>query len=379
MKSFQTTVLLILTAFTLNAQEEMDLTLVHDDIVRTYSLYIPASYSEDESAPLIFNFHGYGSNAFEQTWYGDFRAIADTAGFLLVHPQGTELDGVSHWNVGGWTVGSTVDDVGFTEAMIDTLSLDYNIDPDRIYSTGMSNGGYMSFLLACQLSDRIAAVASVTGSMTPETFDNCSPSHPTPIMQIHGTADGTVPYDGDIWTESIDDVLNYWTSFNNCSDIPVITPVPDINTTDGCTAEQHVYLYGDNGTSVEHYKVIDGQHTWPGTFFTSAGTNQDFNASIEIWRFFSQYDLNGSIAPVSITKQDEALSLGAFPNPADQAVRIEHLPLQPVQATLRSPSGKTVWEGVLSEDRSELDVSQVQSGLYYLTIGEQSIKILVQH
>lgn len=361
------------------AQEEIELTLIHDDIVRTYNLYIPASYSEDISAPLVFNFHGYGSNAFEQMWYGDFRAIADTAGFLLVHPQGTELDGVTHWNVGGWTVGSTVDDVGFTEAMIDTLSLNYNINPDRIYSTGMSNGGYMSFLLACQLSERIAAVASVTGSMTPETYNNCSPSHPTPIMQIHGTADSTVPYDGDIWTESIEDVLNYWISFDNCAEIPVITPVPDINTSDGCTAEHYVYLYGESGTSVEHYKVIGGQHTWPGTFFTSAGTNEDFNASVEIWRFFSQYDLNGSITPVSVSDFSERPELLIFPNPTNRQFTLRNLESGVHPYVIYSTMGQLVKSGYISENNSTLEVVGLEENVYFLQIEDKMLKLMIRH
>ena len=88
--------------------------------------------------------------------------------------------------------GSTIDDVGFTEALIDELANLYTINLDRVYATGMSNGGFMSFLLACQLSEKIAAIASVTlNSMTLDTYDNCKAQHPTPILQIHGTSDKT--------------------------------------------------------------------------------------------------------------------------------------------------------------------------------------------
>jgi len=78
----------------------------------------------------------------------------------------------------------------------------------------MSNGGFMSFLLSCQLSEKIATIASVTGSMTPETFNNSNPQHPTPILQIHGTSDNTVPYNGTTWSKSIDDVIQYWVDYN---------------------------------------------------------------------------------------------------------------------------------------------------------------------
>jgi len=268
-------------------------TIMHDGLQREYILYVPSSYTGDEPAPLVFNFHGYGSNASEQMWYGDFRPIAAGAGFLIVHPEGTLFNGVTHWNVGGWTSGSTVDDIGFTEALIDFLSSEYNIDSTRVYSTGMSNGGFMSFLLTCQLSEKFAAIASVTGSMTPETYNDCNPQHPTPILQIHGTSDSTVPYGGSLWSKSIDDVIQYWVDNNHCNPTPTITALPDTDPTDGSTVEHIVYYDGDHDVNVEHFKVIGGGHTWPGNAFGGGSTNYDMDASEEIWSFFSRYDING--------------------------------------------------------------------------------------
>jgi polyhydroxybutyrate depolymerase len=222
-------------------------------------------------------------------WYGDFRTIADTANFIIVHPMGTtDNTGVTHWNV-GWG-GSTVDDIGFTEALIDDLIATYNIDNNRIYSTGMSNGGYMSYHLACNLSNRIAAVASVTGSMNMSWFNSCNPNYQMPVMEIHGTADPTVLY------TTIPDILDFWANFNNCNNTPIVTNMPDINIMDGCTAEHQIWENGDNGATVEHFKIIGGTHTWPGTLFSSSGTNYDISASAEIWRFFSQFDINGLIS-----------------------------------------------------------------------------------
>jgi len=146
------------------AQQTINGTLEHDGLMREYILYVPANYTGTEEVPLLFNFHGYGSNASQQMFYGDFRPIADTEGFIIVHPMGTvDNTGTTHFNVGWGT--STIDDVGYTEALIDDLSSNYPIDAKRIYSTGMSNGGFMSYTLACELSDRIAAIASVTGTM----------------------------------------------------------------------------------------------------------------------------------------------------------------------------------------------------------------------
>ena len=282
------------------AQQTINASITHGGLQREYTLYIPASYSAGTEVPLVFNFHGYTSNAFQQMWYGDFRTISDTEGFIIVHPEGTlDNSGISHWNVG--LGGSTVDDIGFTSALIDSISAEYSVNLSRVYSTGMSNGGFMSYQLACELSDRIAAIASVTGSMNTGWFNSCNPNHPMPVMEIHGTLDPTVSYNASSFTESIPNILDYWTNFNNCNSTPIITNVPDINTTDGCTAEHQIWENGTNGSTVEHYKIIDGEHSWPGALFPNGTTNYDIDASEKIWEFFSKYDINGLINPTSIS------------------------------------------------------------------------------
>ncbi|SVC08013.1 uncharacterized protein METZ01_LOCUS260867, partial [marine metagenome] len=202
----------------------------HNGISRSYLIYVPENYSGQEPVPLLFNFHGWGSNATDQHFYANFRNLADgNDQFVLVVPEGTLLDGKTHWAVGSWTIDSTADDIGFVKTLIDVVSSDYLIDATRVYATGMSNGGYMSYHLACNLSHRIAAIASVTGSMSFETFDGCQPAQPTSVLQIHGTADSVVPINGDTWTKPIDDVIDYWVTYNGCDIEPVITAVPDIN------------------------------------------------------------------------------------------------------------------------------------------------------
>ena len=257
-------------------------------------MYVPASYSPGNDLPLVLNFHVYTSNAWQQAFYSNFNTVADAEGFIIVYPDGTlDNQGTTHWNV-GWG-GSTVDDIGFTSALIDSISAEYSINQDRVYSTGMSNGGFMSYQLACELSDRIAAIASVTGSMNLGWFNSCNPNHPMPVMEIHGTLDPTVSYNASSFTESIPDILDFWANFNNCNSTPIISNVPDIITTDGCTAEHQIWENGDNGATVEHYKIIDGEHTWPGALAIAGVTNQDINASEKIWEFFNKYDINGLI------------------------------------------------------------------------------------
>ena len=201
-------------------------TIEHKGLDREYILYIPESYTGDNPVPLVFNFHGYTQQADDYMDYADFRPIADTANFIIVYPQGTLFNGLSHWNVGGaWTIGSTVDDVGFAETLIDTISSEYNINLSKVYSTGFSNGGYLSFLLACKLNDKITAIAPVAATMTPTTFGDCTPQHATPILQVHGTNDPLVPYNGSVISLSVKKVLEYWINYNNCNSTPIITNI----------------------------------------------------------------------------------------------------------------------------------------------------------
>lgn len=359
------------------AQQIINGSITHDDIQRDYILYLPANYSGNSAMPLVINFHGFGSNANQQLYYGDFRSIADTAGFIVVHPQGTLFNGLTHWNVGGWTIGSTTDDVGFTAALIDSLSVDYLIDETRVFATGMSNGGFMSFLLASQLSERIAAIASVTGSMTPETFNNSFPSHPTPILQMHGTADGTVPYTGTSWSKSIDDVLEYWRDFNFCSTSPIITPLPDLDPNDGSTVELLVFGNGEHGVSVEHYKITGGGHTWPGSAFGGTGTNNDINASAEIWNFFSRFDINGLMGTTALEESEEdGLDFIIYPNPSHSYISIQtKLPI-PAKYQLLSPKGKMLLQGKITSNKQQIDLSNLSPGIYYLKIDGKVSKVL---
>ena len=143
------------------------LTLNYDGINREYVLYIPESYDTTLTYPLLFNFHGYGGTATDHMYSADFRPIADTANFILVYPQGLALDGgQSHWNTAetGEDNKSNVDDFGFIESLIDEISSEYNINQNKIYACGYSNGSGFSFSIACHLN-KIAAIASISGLM----------------------------------------------------------------------------------------------------------------------------------------------------------------------------------------------------------------------
>ena len=252
--------------------------IVHDGVNREYILYIPDSYDGTSSVPLMLNFHGFGGSASDYMQEADMRSLAEVDTFILVYPQGSCLEGSSHWNPcpTGEDNKSTADDVGFVESMISEISSQYNVDMERIYAAGYSNGGMMAYGLANYKSDLIAAVASVSGTM----LDCTGPTnHPMPVVHLHGTSDSVVSYNGSTDWNSVQSTLDHWINFNNT----VLTPT----ITSDNTIEHYVYDQGDNSVSVEHYKFIGGEHVWFSTTF------QDQSTSELVWNFVSRYDING--------------------------------------------------------------------------------------
>ncbi|MCH2021833.1 MAG: T9SS type A sorting domain-containing protein [Saprospiraceae bacterium] len=370
-------IVLLFSTFCYGQQTIYD-TIYHAGIQRDYILYIPANYTPTVSYPLLINYHGRTSTAHSQMWFADFRPIADTAGFIIVHPQGAlDTNNITHFNVGFG--GSNVDDLGFSESLIDTISNDYNINQNKIYCTGMSNGGYMSYHMACRLNHKIAAIASVTGSMSNYTINNCFLDHPTPVLQIHGTNDLTVPYNGSNFSQPIDSVIQFWVSQNNCNTIPSTSTFPDIVTSDGSTVDYFVYNNGNCNSNVELMKVVGGAHNWPGSPFGSAGTNYDINACKEIWDFLSKYNLNDlkcNTNPI-FEKQNATLEIKIFPIPTNAFIYIEHNSNKCVEYEIISPLGKIVKTGNLNTSLTSINLRDLFPGIYYLKTSGMFFSIVV--
>lgn len=262
------------------------LILSHNNVNREYLLHIPENYDPNNSHPIVFNFHGYGGTATDHMYSADLRSIADTAGFILVYPQGLLLDGSPHWNIAenGGDNKSNSDDFGFVTSLINELQSEYNVDTDRIYACGYSNGAGFSFSVACHL-DQFAAIASVSGLMSDWALVNCDPPKPVGVMIIHGTSDDSRPYSGiNDYLLSVDEEIQFWTDFNDTDSIPQIN-----NFNDGNTIEHFKYDNGTNGSSVELYKINNGYHVWFDFLHNGKNTNQ------LIWNFFSKHSLGENL------------------------------------------------------------------------------------
>ena len=192
-------------------------TVKHLDLDREFYVYVPRWFKYSY-APLLFNLHGYRRQALDFLGYSGFQSLADQENFLVIYPQGSILPstGQPHWNDSGWTSESPANDIEFISSLIDWAYSEYQINLGRVYATGKSNGGKMSYHLACNLGYRIAGVASVGGSMTPNTYDTCSPNQPTAIVHIHGIDDTVVPIDGNGRSTPLTDMIDYWKNYNGC-------------------------------------------------------------------------------------------------------------------------------------------------------------------
>ncbi len=167
--------------------------------------------------------------------------------------------------------------------------------------------------------------------------------------------------------EAIPNVLSYWVNFNNCNPTPVVSDVPNTSLSDACTAVHYLYSNGTNGVDVEHYQVIDGGHTWPGSIFNIGVTNNDFNASKKIWQFFLQYDINGRIQANTVQNID-ANEISIYPNPTKDKLFVQGFAQRLTTANCRvfSVEGKQCTLSIT--ENNAIDLSALESGVYFLRL-----------
>jgi len=269
-------------------------TLTYDNIVREY--YVSYPENNDSSVPLIINMHGFGSYAIQQKNYSQMDSYAHSKGVAVVYPEAIN----NSWNVGTGRGLNRQDDVGFINVLIDSIATDYNIDLDRIYACGMSNGGYMSYELICSLSDKITAFGSVTGNFMLNDDQSCSVSREIPLIHIHGTDDRLVDYtDSRDYAMNTMDSVNYWAKHNQLSELE-IQAIDDVVPSDKTYVEKFTFYRNNSDTKVVHFKVYNGGHQWFGSpvgdwFWIKLGlgnNNHEINASKELVDFFLQYKLS---------------------------------------------------------------------------------------
>jgi len=261
---------------------------------RDYLLYVPKSYDRSRPTPLVISMHGAGLWGAAQKETSQWNNLADSQGFIVVYPSGVGGKGVRIWHVEPGS--DLMKDVRFIAELIDTLKASYSIDPARIYANGLSNGGGMSFVLSCALSDRIAAVGMVAAAQT-MPWRWCTDRRAVPMIAFHGTADPEVPYNGGsswiaprpfpsvpIWSAN-------WARRNRCG----VNPVDSVVTAD---VTRRTYTNCADNADVVLYTIHGGGHTWPGgtplpKWFVGR-TTHSIDATGLMWAFFGEHPLPGT-------------------------------------------------------------------------------------
>ena len=314
-----------------------EVSLMHGDSLRSYLLYIPASYDGSSEWPLVISYHGYSIDASFQMAVDRLDLTADTAEFLLAYPNGLIVDDPFDGPDIGWNYDGLVsenDDVEFSRMIIEDISEDYMVDQERIHATGWSMGSQMIWALACELSDRVASIAGISGPMDDAYMDACTPDRPFSVMLIHGTDDLYWPPEGvevgGYIFSNPKNTIDYWSNNNNCLEDEAITELEDIVGDDSSTVTVYSNLGCDSDTETFYYDIKGGGHTWPGGSFPGGGwpeflgpVNRDINASAEIIKFFSR----NPRSKTSTYNEKEALpseiALNVYPNPFIERVTIE--------------------------------------------------------
>ncbi|MBS7787304.1 hypothetical protein KIH23_08335 [Flavobacterium sp. CYK-55] len=279
--------------------EQKSINLTVDGNVRRFVIYLPSGYNNAGKMPMIFALHGGGGSPEQMLSQIDFRTIAERDKIVLVYPEAFQ----EKWNDGRPTPANLlgIDDVNFFNQMCDYMIANYPVESSKIFATGISNGGFMTSRLGCELSNRIAAIA-VDAATIEQTniYPNCNPSNPLPAIYIHGTLDYFVPFNGGIMTVgeggtviSHFQAITKWVEINNCETNPIITNLPDISN-DGTTVVERKYSNVSNGNEVISYVISNGGHTWPQGVqslpISLVGlTSQDMNANEVIWQFFKRH------------------------------------------------------------------------------------------
>ncbi len=269
--------------------------LTHAGRTRTYTVHLPRGVGAAHAFPLVIVLHGGGGNSENAARMSGFSALADQENFIVVYPDGTGRlgDVLLTWNAGnccGYALDNNVDDVGFIRALIAQLQRDYPIDTRRVYATGMSNGGMMSYRLGCELSDHLAAIAPVAGALNVE----CKPSTPISVIAFHGTADQHVLFDGGApkikadphprEDQSVAYAMNFWAQHNRCEATPQREERGHVI--------HETYTNCANGVAVELYAITGEGHTWPGGQRGSAlgdVPTRDISATNVMWEFFKAH------------------------------------------------------------------------------------------
>lgn len=352
-----------------------------DNLTRTYDVHVPPGWAPGDSLPLLLDLHYLAADGRDEDSLTRFGPIADAEGFMLCQPWGMFFN----WNVGQNAPYSSGNrDLLFIDMLLDTLHTRYGIDLNRVYAVGMGQGGFMVHRLACELSDRFAAVAAVGANIADSTAYYCQTSRPVPMMMVQGTADSVIDYYTGlpgVWG-TVPQLVDFWKARNNCVGNEITVNLPDV-ANEGSHIISHRWL-GDQNSEVLLYEVVNGGFAWPGANrdLGSGGIrNMDINASQHIWDFLKRYTLT-TFTPIGVGEmQDPEVEISVFPNPANAVLQLSVTEGKLPAVQVLDLQGRSMKAEIISKTGNslDLDVSHLPEGMYLLQVGGVSKRFVVVH
>ena len=348
--------LLSITAFSQTLEERY---LFHDDLIREYLIYVPSTYDVGVAAPLVLVMHGFGSNKENMLGVG-MNDFAETTGYIVAYPDGVIGAFGSAWN-NGMILNTDIDDMGFLNALMDTIINTYNINERRIYSTGFSMGGVMSHRLGCESGNRMAAIASMSGPLAMSIRDNCVPQRKMPMLHLQGTSDDVLAYWGSALTATTGamNTFHTWANHNECEGEVIIEQVPD-TADEEYHVERYTYSDCDENYEVVHYRIYDWPHSWPRSRF-------NINATKEMVDFFERHEIPDEQVVLDAEDVIATEALRPGPNPFHNHIDLHLLQADSIDPRwfIYSADGRLMKQGS-STDR--LDTSEWPNGLYIIRV-----------
>jgi polyhydroxybutyrate depolymerase len=356
----------------------------YGNTVRKYKIYVPNIYTtQNRNVPLVLGLHGFGDNiaSFSQIC---MTGIADTANYIAVYPEALVDNGIplisgTAWHsgasgnlpiVGQYEFSKNVNDVGFLNALLDTVIKNYRIDTTRIYCFGFSFGGFMTDRMAAEKPNRFAAVANVAGLRGNSV--TAVPTVSMPYLHFHGTADETIEYTGTYtFTNGVpglgmgtEKTVRFWVNVNHTDTIPVIDTMPDL-ANDGLRFIRYSYLNGNDNSSVVLYKVVNGTHDWYGT------PTNDISYCQTIWKFFNQYKRTSTVTSIKDNYRENA-NIKIYPNPSNGIVTIDFSGVNDNYNSIRiyNLKGNLEYSKSLYNERQITLENKLATGMYIVELSD---------
>lgn len=344
-------------------------TMSVNGVVRNYQQYLPTGLDPNSESPsLIIVLHGLGGNSSQMVSAG-FNLIADTARVVAIYPQGKPNQfGQNAWN-NGTLAASTVDDLGFMHQLIDSAIVQYNVNPARVYFTGFSMGSIMSHHMACEMNNRVAAIGCMAGTMATSDIQNCVPVYATPVIHLHGTADGTVPYEsGALPSLSlVPQTMAFWRNVHGCDATADSTRLPDI-ANDNITIDRFVYYNCNPTGSVELWRFNGAGHV-----YLYQPVN-DITEGLEVWKFLSRWQ-HSNPTSVGIHEIPEWTS-NVYPNPGTGVFTVDLS--KSVVYYVTDALGTVLLEGTFTNGKNTLLLNEQPAGIYFLRLGDRMTRVIIQ-